>query len=101
MKKTIILLTVIIAMAMVGSAFAVPAGKTLDFETSMGKVTFDGKTHGDAGNKCPDCHSGLFQMKKGNFKMKAPHTPGEFCGKCHDGAKAFEQKTNCAKCHKK
>jgi c(7)-type cytochrome triheme protein len=67
----------------------------------MGKVTFDGKTHADAGNKCNDCHTKIFKMKKGNFKMKAPHTPGEFCGACHDGKAAFDQKGSCQKCHKK
>lgn len=101
MKKVTLLLTIIIALAFVASAMAVPPGKTAEFETPMGKVTFDGKTHADAGNKCPDCHSGLFQMKKGAFEMKAPHEPGKFCGTCHDGTKAFEQKTNCARCHKK
>ena len=101
MKKATILLTIIIALAFVGSAFAVPPGKTVEFESPMGKVTFEGKTHADAGKKCADCHPGIFQMKKGSIGMKAPHEPGKLCGTCHDGKTAFEQKTNCAKCHKK
>ena len=41
-------------------------------------------------------------MKKGTAKItKADHVPGKFCGKCHDGKKAFAQEGNCDKCHKK
>ena len=42
-------------------------------------------------------------MKKGTAKItKADHVPGKFCGKCHDGKKAFAQdEANCGKCHKK
>jgi c(7)-type cytochrome triheme protein len=101
MKKLAILLTLLIAVAFIGTAMAVPPGKTLDYETSMGKVTFDGKSHADAGAKCNDCHPKVFQMKKGNFKMKAPHTAGEFCGVCHNGEKSFDTKGSCQKCHVK
>jgi c(7)-type cytochrome triheme protein len=82
---------------------AVPSGKTLEFAGgSMGKVTFDGATHANAGNKCPDCHSGIFQMKMGSAKITmAEHQPGKFCGSCHNGEKAFAQQGNCGNCHKK
>lgn len=103
MKKVAILLTVLLIVAFVGSALAVPPGKTLEFAGgAMGKVTFDGKTHADAGNKCNDCHTKIFQMKKGAATITAAdHQPGKFCGSCHDGTKAFAQKGNCTKCHVK
>ena len=103
MKKFTILLAVIIALAFFGSAMAVSSGKTVEFKTSMGTVTFDGKTHAEKGLKCMDCHPKTFQMKKGSFKMtEADHVPGKLCGACHDGTKAFAQtKENCNKCHKK
>lgn len=101
MKKVVILLTLVIAIAFIGSAMAVPPGKTVEFDTPMGKVTFDGKTHADAGNKCNDCHTKIFKMKKGSFEMKSPHPEGEFCFTCHNGEKAFAQKDNCQKCHVK
>ncbi len=102
MKKVAILITVFIAVAFIGSALAVPAGKTIDYPGgALGKVVFDGKTHADAGNKCTDCHSGIFQMKKNVTKITAPHKPGELCGSCHNGEKGFDQAGNCAKCHKK
>ena len=93
-------------MLSIGSVMAVPPGKTVEFASPMGKVTFDGKVHAAAGLKCADCHMKpkLFQMKKGADKitMAAMHK-GEFCGACHDGKKAFSTKTpaDCKKCHKK
>ena len=90
----------------IGSAMATPPGKTVEFTTPMGKVTFDGKVHADKGLKCPDCHTKpkLFEMKKGADKMKmADMNAGKYCGACHDGKKAFSVKTpaDCVKCHKK
>ncbi|HEX8949512.1 MAG TPA: cytochrome c3 family protein [Dissulfurispiraceae bacterium] len=89
----------------VGSAMAVPPGKSLEFEAKgAGKVIFDGKVHADKGLKCNDCHTKIFQMKKGAAKMTmADINSGKFCGACHNGTKAFKasDSANCAKCHKK
>jgi len=89
-----------------GNAMAVPSGKTVEFASPVGKVTFDGKVHADKGLKCTDCHSKpkLFEMKKGNDRMSmASMNEGKFCGSCHDGKKAFGVKapSDCVKCHKK
>jgi len=107
MKKIFVLaLAVVVTLAMAMTAFAVPSGKTVDFEgKGAGKVVFDGKAHADKGNKCADCHqSGLFKMKKGGdaITMKDMNE-GKSCGACHNGTKAFSSKeaANCAKCHKK
>ncbi len=112
MKKTVILLTLILAVVFVGSAFA--SKNVLEFTGSkMGTVTFDGKMHFDLVKDCGKCHKGdgAFPMKKpgseGAAKITAPHKAGVFCGKCHDGKTSFGDKTafafegNCAKCHKK
>lgn len=102
MKQVTLLVVMLVCILVAGSVMAVPPGKTVEFEGgAMGKVTFDGKIHADAGLKCTDCHSGIFQMKKGSSDIKAPHEPGVFCGTCHNGEKAFAQQGNCAKCHKK
>ncbi|UCG77637.1 MAG: hypothetical protein JSV21_08645 [Nitrospirota bacterium] len=104
MKKLIILsFTLLLAIAFIGTAFAVPAGKTVDYAGGkMGKVAFDGKKHADAGAKCNDCHPKVFKMKKGSMKITmAEHKAGIACGTCHDGSKAFAQQGNCAKCHVK
>ncbi len=107
MRRFLVLaLAVAVMFAMAVSAFAVPAGKTVEFDgKSAGKVVFDGKIHADKGLKCADCHqSGLFKMKKGAdvITMKDIND-GKFCGACHNGTKAFGAKdaANCAKCHKK
>ncbi len=107
MKKLLVLaLVVIVSLAMAVVAFAVPSGKTVEFDAKgAGKVIFDGKMHADKGLKCADCHqSGLFKMKKGGdvITMKDMDA-GKNCGACHNGTKAFDakDKANCAKCHKK
>jgi c(7)-type cytochrome triheme protein len=103
MRITIFLLTLLIAVAFVGSAFAVPPGKTVEWDNPMGKVTFDGKIHAEKGLKCGDCHTKIFQMKKGSKITMAEMNAGKNCGTCHNGEKAFKSSdaANCAKCHKK
>jgi len=103
--RVVEVLTVIIAVGMfVGSAMAVPPGKTADWSTSAGKVIFDGKVHADKGLKCSDCHVKIFKMKKGSTVMTmADINKGKFCGECHNGQKAFksDDPANCSRCHKK
>lgn len=101
MKKLMVLIVVILSVALVGAAFAVPMGKTASFETKMGTVTFDGGTHAKAGLKCNNCHPKLFPMKKGGASYAAPHSTDVGCGTCHNGEKAFSVKKDCKMCHKK
>jgi c(7)-type cytochrome triheme protein len=107
MKKVFVLaLVVVVSFVMAATVFAVPAGKTVEWDgKGAGKVVFDGKVHADKGLKCADCHqSGLFKMKKGGevLTMKDMEA-GKNCGACHNGTKAFGVKdaATCAKCHKK
>ncbi len=103
--KKVILLIVASLFLVSGAALAVPPGKTLDFTKSpMGKVTFSGKIHADAGVKCMECHNPetFPKMKQGTVEIKmAKIYAGEQCGKCHNGKRAFEAKKNCKKCHKR
>ncbi len=103
MKISVLILTLIVALAFVGSAFAVGPGKTVEWPGTMGKVTFDGKVHADKGLKCGDCHTKIFPMKKGTKLTMADLNSGKYCGECHNGTKAFATKdaANCSKCHKK
>lgn len=105
MKLAHALLVVIAAAAFSASAIATPPGKTVEFAGGpMGKVVFDGKVHADKGLKCNDCHTKIFQMKKGADKMTmAAINKGQFCGTCHNGSKAFKTSDpkNCKTCHKK
>lgn len=99
------LMVVAAAVAFLGSAMATPPGKTVEFAGGpMGKVVFDGKAHADKGLKCNDCHTKIFQMKKGSAKITmAAINKGELCGTCHNGGKAFKASDpkNCKTCHKK
>jgi c(7)-type cytochrome triheme protein len=104
MRIIITVLTLIIAVMFVGSAMAVPPGKTVDYAGGeTGKVVFDGKTHAEKGLKCNDCHTKIFAMKKGSTITMADMNAGKNCGTCHNGEKAFQSSdpANCMKCHKK
>ena len=104
MKKLIVLLSVI-AFCGVTVAVAVPPGKTLEFDKSpIGKVTFSGKVHKEAGVKCMECHNkDVFpKMKRGTVTITmAEIYEGKLCGVCHNGQRAFEAKANCNRCHVK
>jgi len=106
MKKLFVsALVIVVTFALAMTAFAVPAGKTVELDgKGAGKVVFDGKVHADKGLKCADCHPAVFKMKKGGdvITMKDINE-GKFCGTCHNGTKAFSAKdaANCSKCHKK
>jgi c(7)-type cytochrome triheme protein len=109
MRIITIILAIAVSVAFIGSAMAVPPGKTLEFPGgTSGKVVFDGKTHADKGNKCADCHPKIFPMKGPGKEGAATITmadinAGKFCGTCHNGEKSFKSsdEANCAKCHKK
>ena len=105
MKILAFLVAIAVVVAFVGGAMAVPPGKTVEWDgKGAGKVVFDGKVHADKGAKCNDCHTKIFQMKKGSAKITmAQMNASKFCGECHNGTKAFKSSdaANCAKCHKK
>jgi c(7)-type cytochrome triheme protein len=105
MRITVLVLMLMAIIAFVGSAIAVPPGKTVEFKGGpMGKVVFDGKIHMDKGLKCNDCHTKIFQMKKGTQEIKmADMNKGQNCGTCHNGEKSFKSSdpANCKRCHKK
>jgi c(7)-type cytochrome triheme protein len=94
-------LVVIVALAFASQALAVSAGKTVEWDSSMGKVVFKGDDHAGKGMKCSECHPKIFKMKKGAAMKMADLNAGKFCGECHNGKKAFKTAGNCAKCHKK
>ncbi len=106
MKKLLVVaIVVVVTFVLTVSAFAVPAGKTVEFDgKGAGKVTFEGKVHADKGLKCNDCHPAVFKMKKGADAITMKDiNDGKFCGTCHNGTKAFSAKdaATCAKCHQK
>lgn len=105
MKGLTILLTLAIVVIFIGSAVAVPPGKTVEYAGGEpGKVIFDGQFHAGKGLKCTDCHTKIYQMKKTDVRMKmADINAGKSCGECHNGSKAFKagDPANCVKCHKK
>lgn len=87
----------------------VPIPKDFSYEDTKPStpVPFSHKLHvTEKKAGCPECHTKPFQMKakaaSADMTMKALNA-GEFCGKCHDGKKAFSTKDakDCAKCHVK
>ncbi|GFO54576.1 hypothetical protein GMSM_15830 [Geomonas sp. Red276] len=102
MKNHVAKAAALILVLAASSAMAVPAGKSVEWQTSNGKVVFSGDVHAKKGFKCADCHSKIFKMKKGADPIKMSDIyAGKYCGECHNGKKAFKAMGNCAKCHKK
>jgi c(7)-type cytochrome triheme protein len=105
MRKKVLCLIPIVTLALIGSALAVPSGKTLEFpDGSAGKVIFSGTIHAEKGLKCSDCHPKIFPMKKTTEELKMSDlNAGKYCGACHNGEKAYSTNdaANCSKCHKK
>lgn len=105
MKKQMAALSLILTLVVSGSALAVGPGKTLEFAGgTMGKVIFDGTAHKNAGLICSDCHNPeVFpKMKQGTVTITMNDLyAGKFCGRCHNGKKAFMIKDNCTRCHHK
>jgi c(7)-type cytochrome triheme protein len=102
MKLATLVVVMLTTLALASAVMAVPPGKSVEFEGgAMGKVTFLGKVHADAGLKCNDCHSAIFKMKKGSTKIAAPHKAGAECFTCHTGERSFNFKDDCTKCHAK
>ena len=80
-------------------------GGDIEFKPKgAGVVTFQHEQHVNyKGFKCADCHYKTFQMGGTSYKMDmSALTKGAFCGKCHDGKKAFDVKdaNSCKRCHK-
>lgn len=104
MKIATLALMLLACLMLIGTALAVPPGKTVDYELGTNaNVVFDGKAHADKGLKCTDCHSKIFPMKKGEKITMADMNAGKNCGTCHNGEKAFKSSdpVNCVKCHNK
>ena len=102
MKKATKLAAALMVVAMAATqAFAVPSGKSVQWKTPMGTVTFKGADHAGKGIKCSACHPKIWKMKKGAAMKMADINAGKYCGSCHNGKRAFKPAGNCAKCHKK
>ncbi|MDZ7642254.1 MAG: c(7)-type cytochrome triheme domain-containing protein [Desulfurivibrio sp.] len=103
MKLTASIITVIAALAFVGSAIAAMPGQEVEFDGgSMGKVVFSGQVHADAGLSCDACHTEIFQMAREVEIGMGDHNQGNYCFTCHqDGGKAFASSGNCTRCHQK
>ncbi len=71
--------------------------KTFTYSAEGFPAKFDHEFHAKLG--CKDCHTGIFQMKKGSSKMTMDAIyQGRYCGACHDGRKAFSS-SECGRCH--
>ncbi|MSN27168.1 MAG: cytochrome C [Geobacter sp.] len=105
MKKQLTVISFILVSMASGNALAVGPGKTLEFkESPMGTVVFEGSAHKNAGLTCSDCHNPemFTKMKQGTVKITMNDLyAGKYCGRCHDGNKAFLIKGNCTRCHHK
>ncbi len=64
----------------------------------MKPVVFTHALH-EKRNKCEECHDSIFIKKRGaNDINMNKNSKGQYCGKCHDGKKAYPL-LQCDKCH--
>lgn len=102
---TVMFLLVFLALAG-GSALAdtIGGGDIIFKPKDAKEVLFSHETHvHEKGLKCTGCHYQIFQMTKGSYKMEMSKiTKGDFCGRCHNGIKAFDatDSQHCERCHK-
>jgi c(7)-type cytochrome triheme protein len=108
MRSRIAVLSWCAAMAALVPSVAFPAGGgDMTFAPKgAGKVLFQHEYHVNLKKRaCADCHDSAFRMQGGDafYKMDmGTLTKGQFCGICHNGAKAFDVKDakNCSRCHR-
>lgn len=84
-------------------AFAVVGGGEITLQNKGGTVVFSHELHvAGLEQACQACHPKLYVNAKQHkgVTMKGMQA-GASCGACHNGAKAFSVKGNCAKCHTK
>jgi len=71
--------------------------RTFTYAASGLPVKFNHEFHAKFG--CKECHTGIFQMKKGSSKITMDALyKGRYCGVCHNGKKAFSS-SECGRCH--
>jgi c(7)-type cytochrome triheme protein len=104
-KRLPVLALVAASLSMPFCAHAQMGGGDLTFTPKNAKaVVFSHEKHvTGAGVSCAQCHYRLFQMARGSYKMDMTQmTKGYFCGRCHNGQKAFDvkDKNKCARCHR-
>ena len=101
---TVCLFLLCLSLPSVAGAQKVGGGDITFSPKNANEVIFSHDKHvNEKSLKCTNCHYQIFQMSKGSFKMDMNKlTKGDFCGKCHNGQKAFDVKDtkNCIRCHK-
>ncbi len=94
----------LLAMPMGAKAQRIGGGDLTFSPAGAAPVIFSHEMHvKDKGLKCTSCHYQIFQMTKGSSKIDMGLiTKGNFCGKCHNGQKAFDagDARNCSRCHR-
>jgi c(7)-type cytochrome triheme protein len=105
MKRLLVLTVVMtfLSIPLIALAQKVGGGDLTFAPKNASPVVFSHEKHVSKGLKCAGCHYQIFQMAKGSFKMDMTKiTKGDFCGKCHNGQKAFdvEDRKNCVRCHR-
>lgn len=100
----ILILVICLVIPLIARAEKVGSGDLTFIPKNAAPVVFSHDKHvNEKGLKCTGCHYQIFQMAQGSYKMDMSRiNKGDFCGKCHDGQKAFDAKDekNCKKCHK-
>ena len=104
-------LTVVLVLLLLGQGgSALPAfaneygGGPIVFIKPVRAVIFEHRFHLGKNFSCESCHPDLFPKKVGAVEERDDFTmasfrEGKYCGKCHDGSKAFSVDSRCNWCH--
>ncbi|GEM_PF-581725 len=97
-------LAVVLIVVIITLVFGQGLAPLIYTPVGMPDVTFNHSTHSrEKGMTCRNCHPAMFKMKQGTTGITMDAIlKGEYCGKCHDGTRAFGIKgdSDCAQCHK-
>ncbi|OGW26744.1 MAG: hypothetical protein A2X56_10205 [Nitrospirae bacterium GWC2_57_13] len=103
-NSAVVACLLVIMLGVTAAADTIGGGDIIFTPKNAKEVIFSHEKHvHDKGLKCTGCHYQIFQMTKGSYKMQMSKiTKGDFCGKCHNGIKAFDatDEQHCARCHK-
>ncbi len=101
MKRLIFLGLVAAVLAPAAVTAKVGGGDIVFKVNGEANVTYSHDTHvTKLGVKCRECHYQVFTTVEGHRRSTmADMQGGRSCGACHNGKRAFDVKTNCAKCH--
>lgn len=104
--KIFIFILILMVWTEIGLSAETPkyGGGPIIFIKPVRAVIFEHRFHLGKKLDCDSCHPDIFVQKAGDVEEKEDFTmvafnQGKYCGKCHNGIRAFSVNTKCNWCH--